>query len=107
MVYGHIQLMQDGRILTIDQSVEVSVLKWKHLEFMFECFEFCEIEVLSIILEIEIEELTEIFYKIESWYDLIFKFGFLIKNEETNHVQRASKNISRRITKKRKKKKKT
>lgn len=36
---------------------------------------------------IAIEELTEIYFKITSWFDLIYKYGFLILSEESTNTK--------------------
>lgn len=79
MTFGHIEVLRKGKKLGLDQILDCEQLDWEELEFVFESFEFCELEELSHILEIPIDELKPIFGKIKSWHDLIFRYGFLIK----------------------------
>lgn len=84
MIFGHVEVLRKGAKLTLDQILDCSDLVWDELEFVFESFEFCELEELSHILGITIEELGPIYPKIRSWNDLIFKYGFLIKESNSS-----------------------
>lgn len=86
MIFGHIEVLKKGVKLTLDQIIDCQNLDWDELEFVFESFEFCELEELSYILGISVEELQSIYPKIRSWHDLIFKYGFLVKQQVTQET---------------------